>query len=56
VDFNRDGFVDFFNYDDFVRCFEGGACPCDQTADYNGDDFPDFFDYDDFVAAFASGC
>lgn len=56
VDFNRDRFVDFFDYDAYVSCFEGGECPCDQTADYNGDGFADFFDYDEFVAAFENGC
>ena len=56
VDFNRDGFVDFFDYDDYVNCFEGGSCPCDQTADFNRDGFADFFDYDQFVSDFESGC
>ncbi len=57
VDFNCDGFVDFFDYDDFVAAFEGGPPPaCRADADFNGDGFVDFFDYDDFVAAFESGC
>ncbi len=56
ADFNGDGFVDFFDFDDFVICFEGGACPPGQSADFNGDGFADFFDYDDFVAAFETGC
>jgi hypothetical protein len=56
VDFNEDGFLDFFDYDDFVACYEGFACPPGRTADYNGDSFVDFFDYDDFVAAFEAGC
>lgn len=56
ADFNEDGFVDFIDYDDFVMCFEGVACPAGKTADVNGDGFVDFFDYDDFVAAFKSGC
>lgn len=56
ADFNRDGFVDGFDYDDFVSCFEGDSCPCDRTADFNHDGFPDGFDYDDFVAAFEVGC
>jgi hypothetical protein len=55
ADFNGDGFLDFFDYDDFVACFETGACG-DSTADFNGDGFVDFFDYDDFVAAFEAGC
>jgi hypothetical protein len=56
ADFNGDDFLDFFDYDDFVGCFETGACPDGKTADFNGDDFVDFFDYDDFVAAFETGC
>jgi subtilisin family serine protease len=55
VDFNRDGFVDFFDYDDYVACFEGN-CPASVSADYNGDGFVDFFDYDTFVADFEIGC
>ncbi len=55
-DFNGDGFVDFFDFDDFVNCFEGFGCPPGATADFNGDGFVDFFDYDDFVAAFERGC
>ncbi len=56
ADFNRDGFIDFFDYDDFVTCFETGVCGEDATADFNGDAFVDFFDYDEFVAAFEVGC
>jgi|GEM_PF-3225095 len=56
ADFNCDGFVDGFDYDDFVLCFEGGACPPGKTADFNGDGFPDGFDYDEFVAEFETGC
>lgn len=56
ADFNRDCFVDFFDYDDYVRCFEGDGCPAGRTADFNGDGFADFFDYDAFVAAFEVGC
>jgi hypothetical protein len=57
VDFNCDGFLDFFDYDDFVATFEGGTPPpCRADADFNGDGFVDFFDYDDFVAAFEAGC
>ncbi len=56
ADINKDGSIDFFDYDDYVQCFEGGACPTGQTADFNGDTAVDFFDYDDFVAAFESGC
>ena len=53
VDFNLDGFVDFFDYDDFVTAFEAG----NPRADFNADGFLDFFDYSDFVACFeGSGC
>jgi hypothetical protein len=55
ADFNGDGFLDFFDYDDYVNCFETGTCG-DRTADFNSDEFVDFFDYDDFVAAFEAGC
>jgi hypothetical protein len=54
-DFNRDGFVDAFDYLDFVGCFED-ACGPDQNADVNRDGFVDFFDYQDFVGAFERGC
>lgn len=56
ADFNGDGFVDGFDYDDFVSCFENNICPPGKTADINGDNFVDGFDYDDFVAAFEIGC
>jgi hypothetical protein len=56
VDFNRDGFVDFFDYDGFVNCFETTNCESFRTADFNLDGFVDFFDYDGFVAAFEAGC
>jgi hypothetical protein len=57
ADWNCDGFLDFFDYDDYVETFEGGTPPdCRSDADFNGDGFVDFFDYDDFVAFFESGC
>ena len=56
ADFNADGFLDFFDYIDYVTCFETGSCPAGTTADFNGDDFVDFFDYSDFVDAFETGC
>ena len=56
ADFNGDGFVDFFDYDDFVGCFQTGVCAPGASADFNGDGFVDFFDYDQFVSAFAAGC
>jgi hypothetical protein len=55
-DFNGDGFLDFFDYDAFVACFEGLECPPGQSSDFNGDGFTDFFDYDDYVSAFETGC
>jgi hypothetical protein len=56
ADFNGDGFLDFFDYDDYVNCFETGTCPQGRSADFNGDGFIDFFDYDDFVLAYENGC
>jgi hypothetical protein len=62
ADFNRDGFIDFFDFADFTGCFEGlpGSCPADRhpdlAPDFNADGFVDFFDYLDFTAAFESGC
>jgi len=55
-DFNGDGFADGFDYDDFVTCFEGFACPPGKDADFNMDQFVDGFDYDAFVLAFEEGC
>jgi hypothetical protein len=52
-DFNHDGSVDFFDYDDFVVCFEDAGCA---AGDFNHDGSVDFFDYDDFVLAFEIGC
>ena len=51
-DFNGDGFLDFFDFNDFVTAFEDG----DPDADYNGDGFVDFFDFNDFVYGFEAGC
>ena len=56
ADFNGDFFLDGFDYDDFVACFELGTCPPGKTADFNNDGFADGFDYDDYVAAFENGC
>jgi hypothetical protein len=52
ADFNNDGFIDFFDYDDFVLAYETGT----PNADVNGDGFIDFFDYDDYVLAYETGC
>ena len=56
ADFNSDGFLDFFDYDGYVECFETETCPPGRTADFNRDGFVDFFDYDDYVLAFETGC
>ena len=56
TDFDDDGFVDFFDFDAYVACFEGLGCPPGKTADFDGDGFVDFFDFDAFVAAFEAGC
>ncbi len=56
ADFNGDGFMDLFDYADYVGCFETGTCPSGTTADFNGDAFVDLFDYADFVSAFETGC
>jgi len=56
ADFNADGFVDGFDYDEFVACFEGAGCPPGRNADFNGDGFADGFDYDEFVSAFENAC
>lgn len=55
-DFNCDGAIDFFDFDDFVVCFEGIACPPGITADFDHDGTVDFFDYDGFISAFESPC
>ena len=56
ADFNDDCFVDFFDLDAFIECFEGGECPPGRSADFNGDGFTDFFDFDAFVDVFETGC
>lgn len=57
ADFNGDGFVDFFDYDAFVSCYEGSGCPAGRAdADMTGDGFVDFFDYDAFVEGYETGC
>lgn len=52
VDFNRDGFLDLFDYAEFVEAFEVGLA----GADLSGDGFIDFMDYDLFLAGFEAGC
>ncbi len=56
ADFTSDGFVDFFDFDTFVDCFEGLACPPGKSADFDLDGFADLFDFDAFVTAFEQGC
>ena len=57
ADFTCDGFLDFFDFDAFIACFENtDNCPFGRTADFDGDGFVDFFDFDAFVAAFEVGC
>ncbi len=51
-EFNCDGFLDFFDYADFVSAFESGQ----PRADYNRDGFIDFFDYTWYVDDFELGC
>ncbi len=55
-DINDDGFLDFFDFSDYVSCFEGDACARPEVADFNGDGFVDFFDLDQFVLEFEAGC
>jgi RHS repeat-associated protein len=51
-DYNRDGFVDSFDYDDFMACYEDAACTGTRTADVDRNGFVDFFDDDSFVEAY----
>jgi hypothetical protein len=50
LDFNRDGFIDFFDFGGFVDAFERGV----RQADINNDGFIDFFDYDWFIRLYES--
>lgn len=50
LDFNRDGFIDFFDFSGFVNAFERGQ----SFADINNDGFIDFFDYDWFIRLYES--
>lgn len=56
ADFNRDGFVDFFDFVAFSECFDGQVCSPGRTPDVNGDGFADVFDLDAFVSEFEAGC
>jgi hypothetical protein len=52
ADYDCSGFIDFFDYADFVTDFETGS----SKADTNHDGFLDAFDYALFVESFESGC
>lgn len=52
ADYNGDGSLDFFDYDNFIYYFSVGSL----RSDFNGDRSLDFFDYDDYVFAFEIGC
>lgn len=52
ADFNRDGFLDFADFDDFIVAFEAG----DVASDLNADGFLAFDDFDTFVGEFEAGC
>ncbi|QOJ00453.1 MAG: immunoglobulin domain-containing protein [Phycisphaeraceae bacterium] len=52
VDFNCDGFLDFFDLLDYLGAFEEGL----PGGDFNGDGFIDFFDFLDFTDGFEAGC
>ncbi|MEK6702108.1 MAG: hypothetical protein AABZ53_07585 [Planctomycetota bacterium] len=56
ADFDGDGTADFFDYDAFVTCFEGGFCVGRSGGDIDADGVVDFFDYDAFVREFEAGC
>lgn len=47
-----DGFLDIFDYEEFVRAFEAG----ESKADVAFDGFVDAFDYDRYVELFEFGC
>lgn len=52
ADFNRDGFVDWFDAELYFERFEEGSA----SADFDGDGFIDWFDLDAFLTAFDRGC
>lgn len=56
ADYNGDGFVDIYDFTEFVTCFEGGECPQGMSGDFNNDGFADVYDFTDFVSAFETGC
>ncbi|MCC6229884.1 MAG: hypothetical protein IT432_11740 [Phycisphaerales bacterium] len=52
ADFNRDGFVNALDYDEFASLFEAG----DIGADFNHDGFANALDYDAYASHFELGC
>lgn len=52
ADYNKDGFVDVYDFTEFVSDFEDGS----PRADFNNDLFQDIYDFTDFVTAFEKGC
>ena len=52
ADVNLDGFIDFYDFHDFVVAFETGT----PQADVNRDGFIDYYDFDDFMTSFETGC
>lgn len=52
ADFSCDGFIDVFDFFDFVNAFENG----NPIADVDGDGFLDFLDYVEFIELFENGC
>lgn len=56
ADFNRDGIIDIFDFQDFMECFEGGQCPPGLGADYWTDGFIDIYDLNAFLTDFEAGC
>jgi hypothetical protein len=52
TDFNRDGFIDWFDAELFFERFEEASA----SADFDDDGFIDWFDLDAFLAAFDRGC
>ncbi len=56
ADFDADGFLDFFDQDVFIACFECDQCPIWRTGDFDNNGSVDGADDDAFVAAFEDGC
>lgn len=55
ADFNLDRFVDFFDLEDYLDCWEGRTRMPLSTADLNRDGFTDFFDVLEFLDRFDGG-